>query len=105
MMARKRKKLYTDSEKKRMVARAFKLGSVTAVAEETGVTAGAIRFWCNDPKFGGKAHAFSRDKGANRLTQSVDQLPTVRRQSRKARALVPILFTCPHCGGQITKEA
>lgn len=95
MMAKKRTRAtYTDAQKAKLVSEALK-SSAAAVADKHGLSSGTLSRWVRDPRYG----------GVNRLTQSVDQLPTVRRQTRKARALVPILFTCPHCGGTISKEA
>ena len=91
----KKRTRYTDHRKAQLVAQALKT-SATEVAEKHSISSGTLSRWVRDPRYG----------GVNRLTQSVDQpLPTIRRQGRKARALVATHWDCPHCGGPITTEA
>lgn len=93
-MSKKKRTTYSDRRKAQLVAQALKTSAVE-VAEKHGISSGTLSRWVRDPRYG----------GVNRLTQSVDQLPTVRRQARKARALVATHWDCPHCGGPITTEA
>lgn len=95
-MTKKKKRTrrsFTDAQKAKMVSEALKTSS-TAVAMKHKLSSGTVSRWVRDPRYG----------GVNTLTQSVDRLPTVRRQVRRKRALVATGYACPHCGGPIVKE-
>jgi transposase-like protein len=95
-MTKKKRTQYSDRRKAQLVSQALKTSAVE-VAEKHSISSGTLSRWVRDPRYG----------GVNRLTQSVDQMPTIPRAQRKrARALVAKEFFCPHCGGPIiTKEA
>lgn len=96
----RRRSQYTDARKKQIVARCFKVGHVNEVAEAVGVADSNLRKWCRDPRYGGKPGAFTSPKSV-----AADALPTTKRTApRKAKALVPTAYGCPHCGGPITLE-
>lgn len=97
----------TDAQRKRAVRQAFDGKSPREVAERFGVSASSLYLWCQDRRYGGKAGGLKRHFGGGRTggARPNGVLPTqAKPPSTKAKALVPIAFACPHCGGRITAE-
>ncbi len=93
------RRAYSDAVKRKAVDRVLS-GRVTIseYAEDKGMSDSVVRHWCHDPRYGGRDDAFRRN-GAGAVNGG---LPTKPKQpARRAKALVPVTFACPHCGGLV----
>lgn len=103
--------VYPDAMKRRAVKYANRIGSATLAAEKFEVWESMIRRWARDPRYGGKADAFTRaarsarargPRKPNGAANSIGlPLSAARKQSERVKDAIPVLFACPHCGGRI----
>lgn len=95
----------TDAQKTRAVEQAFAGKPAKEIGERLGVSASAIYIWCQDKRYGGNSGGLAKSQGTAPRSSSNGALPTrPKTPSTKAKALVPVAFECPHCGGRVTLQ-
>ena len=103
--AKVERRTHSDAFKTKAVGRllAGRIG-VGEFSDEHDLAHSMVRRWARDPRFGGKAGAFTR--GANGANGAgFAGLPTRKKnggaRAQIAKVAVPIVYSCPHCGGPI----
>jgi hypothetical protein len=75
------------------------------VGEEQDLSGSVVRRWARDPRYGGKAGAFSRGANGAAAKPNGVGLPVRTKngaaRARIARIATPIVYSCPHCNGPI----
>ena len=105
-MAKIERRQFTDDFKTKAVThivqqvRDKKHVTIKVEAIKFGVVETVLRKWVRDPRFGGDSTLFRK---TNKKSKEVlTSLPTNRRGSQRAKALVAVRWICPHCAGAIT---